>query len=112
MDEELAFCTHRSNGLWDQFRHVAGEEATREKREAVHRAAGFQRQAMRRNFARRDAYGGDAPGSAPVSSGSSSAGGYGGASGGVSAGGSSGGSSSGGACSCSQGQAGPPGVRI
>ncbi|KAI6217427.1 (pine wood nematode) hypothetical protein [Aphelenchoides besseyi] len=108
LDEELEFCTHRSNGLWDQYRHIAGPDATREKREAVHRAANFHRPGLRRQFTRQaDAYGGAAPGSAPVSGGSSSAGGYGGASeGGVSSGGASSGGSS---CSCGVGQAGPPG---
>ncbi|KAI6207524.1 (pine wood nematode) hypothetical protein [Aphelenchoides besseyi] len=109
LDEELEFCTHRSNGLWDQYRHIAGPDATREKREAVHRAANFHRPGLRRQFTRQaDAYGGAAPGSAPVSGGSSSAGGYGSASeGGVSS--SSASSGGGSSCSCGVGQAGPPG---
>jgi hypothetical protein len=42
LDEELEFCTHRSNGLWDQYRNIAGDATVREKRAAIHRSANFQ----------------------------------------------------------------------
>ena len=113
---QLAFCTHRSSNLWDSYRTIAGDEAARNKREAVHRAA-FSRHVARRM---RGAYGADpsgydaSPASAPVSSSHASQGGYGGgASAGVSNGGASqSAASAGGSCSCGVGAAGPPGVSL
>jgi hypothetical protein len=122
LDEELEFCTHRSNGLWDQYRTIAGDVTVREKRAAIHRTM----QMPRRHMARQAGYGGgEAPGtapatstaasagygggSAPVASTASSGGGYGGGSAPVASSAASGGGSSGGsACSCGVGSAGPP----
>lgn len=117
LDEELDFCTHRSNGLWDQYRNIAGEAVTREKREMVHRAAGFARHGSMHNR-RQAGYGGEsAPGTTPSSTAAStggqtsvapSQGSNGGSYGGSSQGAVGGGSSQGGNCACTAGPQGPP----
>ena len=100
LEAELDFCRHRSNGLWDEFGRMAGNDA-RIKRE-VHRRAtgtgkgktGLRRAAARAasNYAAEaSGYGGEAA-VAPASSAVSSAP-----------------SSAGACCSCGVGPAGPPG---
>uniref|UniRef100_A0A1I7SJW4 Col_cuticle_N domain-containing protein n=2 Tax=Bursaphelenchus xylophilus TaxID=6326 RepID=A0A1I7SJW4_BURXY len=106
LDEELEFCTHRSNGLWEQYKVLYGEHAVRAKREATLRRIPQHRNFRgRRGMKRtRQAYGGDsgygaAPAPAPVHSygGSANVGSYNqGVSGGSSVGG--------GSCSCGVGQ--------
>lgn len=41
LDKEIDFCHHRTNDLWEEYRHIIGSKTERTKRQALKRALGI-----------------------------------------------------------------------